>query len=87
MKKKYQNGKRSKTPDPTPESQEAAELELDEGMVKQIQLQTSLIEGRKVSRVETLELLKRTVRQRSLAAETRREYVLRFLTEREENPP
>jgi len=87
MKKKHQNGKRRKTPDRTPQSQEAVEPEFDEDMVKQIQLQTSLIEGRGVSRTETLELLKGLVRQHSLATERRLDYVVRFLKEKEENPP
>lgn len=65
----------------------AADLEFDRDLLRQIQLQTSLIEGRKVSREETLRMLNRIVRQHSLAAERRLDYVVRFLKEKEENPP
>ena len=66
---------------------EAEDVERDEDMVKHIQLQTSLIEGRAVSREETLDMLKRIVRQRSLASERRLDYVVRFVKEKKENPP
>lgn len=134
MKKKQHNGNRSKTPDPTAESEQkkepketddteelkesektekaeelkgtektekteanaehagsdsegTEELEFDEEMVEQVRVQTSLIEEREVSREETIEMLRRVMRQRSMAEEKRRDYVVRFLKEKEENPP
>ena len=46
---------------------------------------TSLIEGRRVSRDEILEMLRLAMRQHSLARERRLDYVVRAL--KEENPP
>lgn len=66
---------------------EAADLQFDEEMVAHLQMQTSLIEEREVSREETIEMLKRVMRQHSMAAENRRDYVMRFLKEQDENPP
>lgn len=66
----------------------AEDLEFDEDMVEQVRVQTSLLEGRELSREETIEMLKRVMRQHSLAPERRRDYVLRYLKEKEEeNPP
>jgi len=96
VKKKRHNAKRGRTTDPSTEPEkpedkeadEAADLEFDEGMVEHLRVQTSLIEEREVTREETIEMLKRVMRQRSMAAETRRDYVVRTLKEKEkENPP
>ena len=69
------------------ESEAARQLEFDEEMVEQVRTQTSLIEGREVSREETIEMLKRVMRQHSFASERRRDYVVRFLREEEEKKP
>ena len=103
MKKKHQNGKRKRrrTPASTKDPQETKasaegedkdseateDLEFDEEMVEQVRVQTSLIEERAVSREETIEMLGRVMRQHSLAPEKRRDYVVRYLKEKEENPP
>jgi hypothetical protein len=96
MKKKEQNGKRSSSEDTPsepekpklPEEPEAAEeLEFDEVMVEHLRVQTSLLEEREVSREETIEMLRRVMRQHSMAPEMRRDYILRYLKEKEENPP
>jgi len=71
--------------DKDPESAEG--LPFDEEIVEHIRLQTSLIEGREVSLEETREMLQRVLRQHSLAPEKRRDYVVRYLKEKEENPP
>lgn len=71
-----------------PEGKEAEEeLEFDEDMVEHLRVQTSLLEEREVSREETIEMLKRVMRQHSLASEKRRDYIVRYLKEKEENPP
>lgn len=101
MKKKRQNAKRSRKSKPSPPQQskpttqseeatkapEAAREEFDEDMVEHLRVQTSLLEEREVSREEILELLGRLMRQHSIAPESRRDYVMRTLKEREENPP
>ncbi len=69
------------------EPEAAGDLEFDEEMVEHLRVQTSLIEEREVSREETIEMLRRVMRQHSMAAEKRRDYVVRFLKEKEENPP
>ncbi len=58
------------------------ELQFDAGMVKYVQLVTSLIEGRQVSRDEILQMLRRVVRQRSLDPDRRVAYRLRHLNEK-----
>jgi hypothetical protein len=71
-----------------PEGKEAEEeLDFDEDMVEHLRVQTSLLEEREVSREETIEMLKRVMRQHSLASEKRRDYIVRYLKEKEENPP
>jgi hypothetical protein len=62
----------------------AAEEEFDEAVVEHIQVMTTVLEERAVSREEVLDLLNRLVRQHSLASERRLDYVVRFL---KENPP
>jgi hypothetical protein len=61
-----------------------SDLGFDEGMVDYLEMAISLIEGREVSRNEILELLTKTMRQRSLDTESRIEYILRNLRQ---NPP
>ena len=91
MKKKFLNGKRRKqrlTPDPGKEPEirdstlESEEPKLDAGMVDYVCMVTSLFEGRKVSREEIVEMLKRTMRQHSIGPEKRIDYILRSLKER-----
>ncbi|MEK7766251.1 MAG: hypothetical protein AAB368_08435, partial [bacterium] len=57
------------------------------GILSYVQFVISLLEGRPVHRVEILEMLARTKRQRSLAREKRIDYVLRRLAEEAEKPP
>lgn len=59
-------------------------IQFDAGMVKYVQLVTSLIEGRQVSRDEILQMLGRVMRQRSLDPERRVPYCVR---RRNEKPP
>jgi hypothetical protein len=51
----------------------------DAGIVCHLRMVTSLIEGRRVSMYEVLEMLARAVRQRSMARGRRIDYVLRHL--------
>lgn len=66
---------------------EAQDVHDDPRMVEYVRGVTSLIEGRRVSRAEVLEMLDRTRRQHSLARERRTEYVLRRLRQEPEKPP
>jgi hypothetical protein len=88
FKKKIQNGKRSRgegKPDFGNQREEAGrDLELDgcrfdADMVGYVRMVTSLIEGRRVSKREILEMLARAVRQHSMARGRRMDYVLRYL--------
>ena len=63
------------------------DVEPDPRMVEYVRTVTSLIEGRKVSRAEIIEMLERARRQHSLARERRTECVLRRLEEEPEKPP
>jgi hypothetical protein len=88
FKKKMQNGKRAKSKaklnsrnppedarqDPAPDG-----YRFDADMVCYVRMVTSLIEGRRVSMDEILEMLARAVRQRSMARSRRIDYVLRYL--------
>lgn len=56
-----------------------------DGIVEYLRVVTSLIEGWRVSRDEILQMLERTLRQRSFGRERRVDYVVRFL--KEQNPP
>lgn len=87
-KKRLQNGRRRK---PAPLSEEKAEepsmepklaaIEFNPSLLDYIRLLTSLIEVRRVSREEVLDMLRRTLRQHSFARETRIDYVVRTLKE------
>ena len=61
---------------------ESADLDFDPGMVEHLRMATSLIEGRRVTRDEVLQMLRRVMRQHSFAREKRIEYVLRNLKEK-----
>jgi len=82
MKKKRHNGNRTpQAPAPAdtaPPAQSAPlnldQAEFDPGMVKHLRVATSLIEGRKVTRQEIVEMLRRTVRQHGMAEEQGTEY-------------
>lgn len=52
------------------------EMSLDSGIVRYVQIVTSLVEGRQVSKAEILRMLVRAVRQHSMAHRRRRDYVL-----------
>jgi hypothetical protein len=79
-------GEQDASPAPEGEGTSIAneDIQFDAGMVKYVQLVTSLIEGRPVSRDEILQMLRRVMRQHSLNTERRIDYSLRYLTE---NPP
>jgi len=53
-------------------------------MVEYVHVETSLIEGWRVSREQTVEMLKRTLRQHSIVRERRIDYFVRLL---KANPP
>ncbi|MFC1707138.1 hypothetical protein ACFL59_10030 [Planctomycetota bacterium] len=63
----------------------SGEFTFDEGIVEHVQMVTSLIEDREVSREEILEMLERTMRQHSIGKGKRIDYILRWLAER--GPP
>jgi hypothetical protein len=73
---------------PEPEEQrvrpEPEDGPFDPGMVVYLQMVTSLIEGRTISRPEIVQMLNRCMRQRSIGHVRRIDYVLRYLTE---HPP
>lgn len=88
FKKKMQNGKRTKSKaklisvNPPKEARQNPALggrKFDAGMVCYVRMVTSLIEGRRVSRDEILQMLARAVRQHSMARGRRIDYVLRYL--------
>jgi hypothetical protein len=60
------------------------DLKFDAGMVEHVRMVTSLIEGRRVSRDEIFQMLKRTMRQHRIGRERRIDYLVRFL---KANPP
>lgn len=89
FKKKMQNGKRAKNKakldsgNPPKEARQDLALDgcrFDAGMVRYVRMVTSLIEGRRVSMDEILQMLARAVRQHSMARGRRIDYVLRYLT-------
>jgi len=84
-----QNGKRAKNKakldsgNPPKEARQDLALDgcrFDAGMVRYVRMVTSLIEGRRVSMDEILQMLARAVRQHSMARGRRIDYVLRYLT-------
>ena len=86
-KKKIQNGKRRQgetLADPNDEPAEGRQLErdgirLDAAMVDYVRMVTSLIEARRVSEEEIVEMLVRAMRQHSIARRRRMDYVLAYL--------
>jgi len=85
FKKKIQNGKRGKSEAKTNFANRQGETgrdlvphgcRFDAGMVRYVRMVTSLIEGRRVSRDEILQMLARAVRQHSMARRKRIDYVL-----------
>lgn len=60
------------------------EVEFDAGIVEHVVVVTSLIEGYSVGREDVVAMLRRIVRQRSILGESRRDYVVRWLTQ---HPP
>ena len=80
-----QNGKRGKSEAKTNFANRQGETgrdlvphgcRFDAGMVRYVRMVTSLIEGRRVSRDEILQMLARAVRQHSMARRRRIDYVL-----------
>jgi len=87
LKKKIQNGKRSKAEAKVDLGAAAANLTPDEprfdvGMVRYLRMVTSLIEGRQVSLMEILAMLARVVRQHSMVRRRRIDYVIQYLNQR-----
>lgn len=82
FKKKIQNGKRGNGGRPnTSQAETGREVvpdgcRFDASMVGYVRMVTSLIEGRRVSRDEILQMLARAVRQHSMARRRRIDYVL-----------
>ena len=60
------------------------DLQFDGGMVAYLKMALSLIEHRNVSQDEVIEVLRKTMRQRSMARVRRRDYVINYLAE---HPP
>jgi hypothetical protein len=88
IKKKMQNGKRSKSkarsnsgnqPEETRRDLALDERRFDADMVCYVRMATSLIEGRRVSMDEILEMLARVVRQHSVVRRRKIDYVLWYL--------
>ena len=88
FKKKLQNGKRAKSKaklnsgNAPQEARQDPALDgrgFDAGIVCHVRMVTSLIEGRRVSLIEILEMLARVVRQRSMERGRRIDYVVRHL--------
>jgi len=100
FKKRLQNDKRSKAEPARERDSETEEEKkpperpmvggtlvgsgFDAGMVSYLRMATSLIEGRRVSRDEILQMLARVVRQHSIARRKRTDYLLWYLNK---NPP
>ncbi len=94
LKKKLRNAQRRgpRPPEPNvderpgeePARAELDRIEFDAGVLEYVRVVTSLVEGRRVSRDEILEMLRRAMRQRSFAQERRIDYVVRAL---KEDPP
>ncbi len=88
IKKKIQNGKRSKSkakpnsgnqPEGTRRDLALNERRFEAGMLCYVRMATSLIEGRQVSMDEILEMLARVVRQHSIVRRRKIDYVLWYL--------
>jgi hypothetical protein len=62
------------------------EMNFDSGIVRYVQMVTSLIEGRGVSAAEILRMLVRALRQHSMARRRRRDYVVSCWKETRESP-
>jgi hypothetical protein len=92
LKKKIRNGTRSSRGQPDPAPAEAPREESTKrdpeasefaaGLIEYLAVAVSLIEGRRVSREEIVEVLHRAMRQRSFARERRIDYVVRTLKEK-----
>lgn len=91
LKKKIQNDKRGRAEAKADLGSEtcgaardltADEHRFDAGMVRYLCMVTSLIEGRRVSRMEILAMLARAVRQRSMVHRRKIDYVLQYWHQR-----
>ena len=88
VKKRIQNEKRSPQVTIPPTTPAAAEQPTPEvcklcspGMMAYLQIVISLIEGRRVAREEIVEMLRRTLRQHSIARERKIEHIVAWLKE------
>ena len=87
IKKKIQNRKRkSRVIEPEEEvvAVNVVEDEFDRVVVEHVRMVTSLIEGRPVSRNETLRMLSKVMRQHSIGRRSRLDYIVLELNK---NPP
>lgn len=93
--KKHLHNQRRRTRRPSPpradrthhRSRKAGEaMSFDSGIVRYVQMVTSLIEGREVSAAEILGMLVRAVRQHSMARRRRRDYVVSCWNQTLESP-
>ena len=82
-----QNGRRRKFPPPGPDGAVCAldgdEAVLPEPIVRHVRMTTSLIEQRAVSLDEVVRMLRRKMRQHSIAGERRIDYIVRNLNAHE----
>lgn len=85
--KQSEDATQSEQEKPTEEERSGGAIdgaEFDEGMVSYVRMVTSLIEGRRVSRDEILQMLARSLRQHSISRRRRTDYHIWSLNE---NPP
>jgi hypothetical protein len=78
MKKKHQNRKRRKR-QASDEVKSADGQEFSPDLVEHIGQVVSMIEGRQVSEEETLAMLEKVLRQRSIAQGSKKEQIMRWL--------
>lgn len=86
VKKKIQNSKRRRVESTPPVDKPAGKesLGLSGETVSYLQMVVSLVEGRRVSRDEILEMMARVLRQHSIAHRSRRDYFVWYLNK---HPP
>lgn len=83
IKKAIQNGKR-KAPVAQTEPEQGCATQWNRPMVEHVRMVVSLMEGRKVSGQEILEMLARVLRQHSMCRRTKIDHAVAWLNE---NPP
>jgi hypothetical protein len=82
LKKRIQNGKRNAPAKPSQPEQDSSPWKAP--MVEHVRMVSSLIEGRRVSRKEILEMLERVLRQHTIGRRKRIDHAIAWL---HENPP